>query len=215
MPFLDLVLFFSPFLKNKSVKKHTLFHSSSLVTYCTTRPTTIMKPIYLLLLVLMACGFFACTTDYATDATEIAPQPEGKTLNASDFADFTSAMVELGFFDEESFTEPEDYGTEDVRILLDEEGEFNVDFLTNDGFDYDRTVEQTLAQRPGRNWSETITLFFNDNEADRLQSWLTDNFSGSEHVDLRVSMLVNGSIRISGLQPTKSDLDQFPAVSLF
>lgn len=173
-----------------------------------------MKPIYLLLLVLLACGFFACTEELSQPTTELAPQPESKTLDATSFAEFTSVMVDFGFFDEDEFTDLDDYGTEDVRLFHHANGEFGLDFLTNDGFNDDTSVAEVLAQRPIRNWYDVIQLTFDEAEEPRLRTWLTDNFSGAQHVDLRIAFLVNGTIVVSGLQPTDEDLIDFPDVGL-
>lgn len=176
-----------------------------------------MKPIYLLLLVLMACGFFACTTDYATDTTEINPQPEGKAMDATSFAVFTTDLADLGLFDEDDQLFDGEHGSEDFRIYLDEdEGSITADFLTdNDGQDDERTLKEILAIRPARNWSTSITLRHQPEDVRRFENWLTDNFSGNVYVDLRLTILENGEMRISGLVPTETDLVAFPDVPLF
>jgi hypothetical protein len=69
-----------------------------------------------------------------------------------------------------------------------------------------------LTHHPARNWEEVIELSFDEAEAPRLLDWLTTNFSGVPQLDLRVSFLVNGTIVISGLQPTAEDLVEFGAV---
>lgn len=171
-----------------------------------------MKPIYLLLLLFMAIGFFACTEDPTAVAIELAPQPEGKILDATSFAEFTDALVDFGIFEEDDLTDLEDYGSEDVRLYRNEAGELELDFLTNDGFNGDMSLDEVLAHHPARNWDEVIELSFDEEEAPRLQDWLTTNFSGAAHVDLRVSFLVNGTIVISGLQPSAKDLVEFGAV---
>lgn len=171
-----------------------------------------MKPIYLLLLLFLACGFFACTEDPTQATTELAPQPEGKTLDAASFAEFTSVMVDFGLFDEDEFGDLEDYGSEDVRLFRHADGELGLDFLTNDGFTGETSVAEVLAHRPARDWSEVIQLAFDEAEAPRLRNWLTDNFRGATHVDLRVSFLVNGTIVISGLRPTVEELKVFGPV---
>jgi|AntRauTorckE5430_2_1112549.scaffolds.fasta_scaffold00916_9 hypothetical protein len=175
-----------------------------------------MRPIHLLLLLCLACGFFACTEDPSQVATELTPRPENKTLDAASFAEFTNNIVALGLFDEEAFADPEDFGSEDVRLFYDaDEDEATVDFLTNDGFDEETSVAEVLANRPARNWYDSIQLTFDDAEAPRLQRWLTDNFSGATHLDLRVSFLENGTIKISGLRASEKDLVAFPAVDFF
>jgi len=180
-----------------------------------TKPIVVMKPIYLLLLVLMACGFFACTTDYATDSTEIAPQPEGKIMDAATFASFTTDLEEFGLFDKEVMTDDDFHGVEDFRIYLVEDGT-TFDCLTDsDISDEDRTIEEIMDLRPVRNWSSSITLTYSKGDAERFQNWLTDNFSGSDYVDLRLSFLENNEMLISGLKPTEADLEQFPDVPLF
>ncbi len=176
-----------------------------------------MKPIYLLLLVLMACGFFACTTDYATDTTEITPKPEGKIMNAASFADFTTDLDELGLFNNEAQLFDDAHGSEDFRLYIDEEGEsITIDFLTDsDGLDDERNLKEILAIRPARNWSSSITLRQKPEDATRFQNWLTANFTGNVYVDLRLTILENGDIRLSGLVPTETDLEQFSDVPLF
>lgn len=172
----------------------------------------IVKPLYFLLLLLLACGFFACTEEIGQPTTELSPQPEGKTLDAAGFAEFTSVMVEFGLFDEDEFGDLEDYGSEDVRLFRHANGELGLDFLTNDGFTGETSVAEVLAHRPARNWHDVIQLSFDEAEAPRLRTWLTDNFSGATHVDLRVSFLVNGTIVISGLRPSVEDLAVFGPV---
>ena len=178
-----------------------------------------MKPIYLLLLVLMAFGFFACTTDYVTDPTEISPQPEGKTMDAASFAEFTSALDDFGLFATDTELFANNQGSEDFRVYIDAEEDEKcptIDFLTNsDGLDDERTLKEILATRPARNWSTTLTLRHQPEDARRFQNWLTDNFSGNVYVDLRLTILENGNLRLSGLVPTVEDLEQFPNVPLF
>ena len=96
-----------------------------------------MKPIYLLLLLLMACGFFACTTNLAQqDQTEIAPITDGKTLDATAFAELVDEMVNMDLFDEEEFLSSEDYGVMDLRLFMQEDGtSLDADFLFDDGFE--------------------------------------------------------------------------------
>lgn len=171
-----------------------------------------MKPLYLLLLLFLACGFFACTEDPTQAATELTPQPEGNTLDAAGFAEFTSVMVEFGLFDEDQFADLEDYGSEDVRLFRHDNGELGLDFLTTDGFTGNTSVAEVLAHRPARNWHDVIQLTFDEAEAPRLQAWLTNNFSGATHLDLRVSFLVNGTIVISGLRPSVEELEVFGPV---
>lgn len=171
-----------------------------------------MKPLYLLLLLFLACGFFACTEDISQAATELAPQPEGKTLDATSFAEFTSVMVDFGLFNEAKFENLEDYNSEDVRLFLDDEGEIGLDFLTTEGFTGETSIAEVLAHQPARNWRDVIQLTFDEAEAPRLRTWLTDNFRGATHVDLRVSFLVNGTIVISGLRPSAEELVEFGAV---
>jgi hypothetical protein len=164
----------------------------------------------------MACGFFACTTAYATDATEIAPQPEGKIMDAATFADFTTALVELDLFDKESMTNSDWIDSEDYRLYIGDDEEFTIDFLTEgDSADEDRTMEEILDRRPVRNWTSTFTLSFTTEDAGLFQHWLTNNFSGSTHLDLRLSVFENGTVTISGLRATAADLKQFPDVPLF
>jgi hypothetical protein len=160
----------------------------------------------------LACGFFACTEELGQPATELAPQPEGKTLDAASFAEFTSVMADFGLFDEDEFTDLADYASEDVRLFRHANGELGLDFLTSDGFTGETSVAEVLAHRPIRNWREVIELSFNENEAPRLRTWLTNNFRGATHVDLRVSFLVNGTIVISGLQPSVEELATFGPV---
>lgn len=176
-----------------------------------------MKPIYLLLLVLMACGFFACTADYATDATELSPQPEGNRMDAASFAVFTTDLNDLGLFDEDNQLFEGEHGSEDFRIYLDEEeGSITADFLTDsDGLDDERTLKEILATRPVRNWSSSITLRHQSEDVYRFQNWLTNNFSGNVYVDIRLTILENGNIRMRGLVPTEADLVAFPDVPLF
>lgn len=171
-----------------------------------------MKPIYLLLVLFMAIGFFACTEDLTEVATELVPQPESKTLNSTSFAEFTEALVDFGIFKEDGLTDLEDYGSEDVRLYLNETGELELDFLTNDGLTGDMSIDEVLAHHPVRNWQEVIELSFDEAEAPRLRDWLTRNFSEITHVDLRFSFLVNGTIVISGLQPSADELVEFGAV---
>jgi len=152
-----------------------------------------MKPVYLLLLLFMAIGFFACTEDPTQVATELAPQPEGKTLDANSFAEFTDALVEFGLFDEDDFTELEDYNSEDVRLYLNEGGELELDFLTEDGFTGETSITEVLTHHPARNWEEVIELSFDEAEAPRLHRWLTKNFSGVSQLDLRVSFPAVGT----------------------
>jgi hypothetical protein len=186
---------------------------SGTLTYIT-KPIIVMKPIYLLL-VLMACGFFACTTDFTSDATEIAPQPEGKTLDAAILADFTSDLDDLGLFDTEEMIEADYIGIEDFRLYL-QDGEFAFDFLTeSDNADEDRTFEEILALRPVRNWSSSITLPYSKGDAERFQTWLIDNFAGSTHIDLRLSVSKKRSMTIRGMSATEADLEQFTDVPLF
>lgn len=114
-----------------------------------------MKPIYLLLLVLMACGFFACTNDYTADATELSPQPEGELMDATAFANFTAALEDFGLFAEGEQLFEGEYGSEDFRIYIDKDEDEEcptVDFLTNsDDLDDERTLKETRALRPARN----------------------------------------------------------------
>lgn len=177
-----------------------------------------MKPIYLLLMVLMACGFFACTSDYATDTAEITPKPEGKVMDAASFAEFTTSLDDLGLFDSDDSLFDNAPGSEDFRLYIDEreeEGYPTVDFLTdNDDMDDERTLKEILATRPVRNWSTTITLRYEPEDALRFQNWLTTNFTGNVYVDLRLTVLENGNIQISGLIPTEADMEQFPDVPL-
>ncbi|SEP84550.1 hypothetical protein [Neolewinella agarilytica] len=173
-----------------------------------------MKPIYLLLLLFMAIGFFACTEDPTQVATELVPQPEGKVLDAQNFADLTGFMVEFGLFEEGNLVDLEDYGSEDLRFYLNDKGELDLDFLTKGGVSGKMTIEEALAHAPVRNWRETIELSFDEKEAPRLQEWLTQNFAGAEYLDLRISYLVNGTIVFSGLQPPAEDLIEFEAVPL-
>ena len=174
-----------------------------------------MKPIYLLLLLFMAIGLFACTEDPTQVATELAPQPEGKILDANSFAEFTNNLVDFGLFEEDNFTDLEDFGSEDVRLYRNEAGELEVDFLTNDGFSGGMSVDEVIAHHPARNWEKVIELSIDKAEAPRLSNWFTANFSGVSQVDLRVSFLVNGTIVISGLKPTADDLVEFGAVPFF
>ncbi len=171
-----------------------------------------MKPLYFLLLLFLAFGFFACTEDPTQAVTELAPEPEGKTLDAGSFAEFTSVMVDFGLFDETQFENLEDYASEDVRLFRHPNGELGLDFLTTDGFTGETSVAEVLAHYPTRNWRDVIQLTFDKAEGGRLQAWLTNNFSGATHVDLRVSFLVNGTIVISGLRPSVEELAAFGPV---
>lgn len=164
----------------------------------------------------MACGFFACTTDYATDTTEIAPKPDGKILDEAALVDFTAFLVDFGIFDEEEMADADWIGIEDYRLYIDEEEDVAIDFLTDNGSsDEDRTFEEILALRPVRNWSSSITLSFSEGDSERFQVWLIDNFAGSTHIDLRLSIFKKGSMTISGVKATEADLEQFPDVPLF
>jgi hypothetical protein len=167
----------------------------------------------------MACGFFACTNDYTADATELSPQPEGELMDATAFANFTAALEDFGLFAEGEQLFEGEYGSEDFRIYIDKDEDEEcptVDFLTNsDDLDDERTLKETRALRPARNWSTSITLHHQPEDAQRFQNWLTDNFSGSTHVDLRLSFDGSGEMVISGLKPTQADLEQFPDQPLF
>ena len=176
-----------------------------------------MKPLYLLLLVLIACGFYACTPDQAIAPTEFSPRAEGNTMDAASFAELTDALAEFGLFS----TDPDDFadeaGSEDFRIHLDEEEkEITLDFLTKgDGQDQERSLEEILASRPVRNWSTTLTLRHDADDAERFRNWLTDNFSGTINVDVRLTIHENGALELSGLVPTAAELARYPEVPLF
>lgn len=175
-----------------------------------------MKPIYLLLLLLMATGFFACTTNFTQEVTEITPAPEGKSLDATAFAEVSEAFVELDLFDEESFKTTEGYGVMDVRLYLNEAGEnVDADFLFDAGFTGTDFMEDILAGAPDRAWEQTITLSFEIAEAARLQDWLTHHFSGARYLDLRIIVLESGTITVQGLRPSAADRKAYPARPLF
>ncbi len=171
-----------------------------------------MKPFYFLLLLFLAFGFFACTEDPTQAVTELAPQPEGNTLDVSSFAEFTSLMVDFGLFDEAQFENLEDYASEDVRLFRHPDGGLGLHFLSAEGFTGETSVAEVLTHHPARNWRDVIQLTFDKAEGPRLQAWLTNNFSGATHVDLRVSFLVNGTIVISGLRPSMEELEVFGPV---
>ncbi|TXF88212.1 hypothetical protein FUA23_15480 [Neolewinella aurantiaca] len=174
-----------------------------------------MKPRYLLLLALLACGFSACTTDYTTNTSHISPLPEGELMNAASFAELASGLEELGLFDATAMAD-EPLAVEDLRIYL-HENELTADFLSDSGNEEtDLTLEEIMALRPARNWSSSVTLSYSKEGAERLQRWLTDNFTGSTHIDLRFIVSANKQeIIVRGIEPSAADFEQFPEVPLF
>lgn len=174
-----------------------------------------MKPLYLLLLLLMACGFFACTTDMTQQPAEIAPVPEGKTLDAESFAEFTELLVDFGLFKEDDLVTEEDYGAGDFRLFFDKTGELELETLTK-GI-YLSATEHTdpIATLPARNWTNSIELGFTPSSADRLNKWLVRNFNGNQAIDLRIAILENGTILFQGIPTTAKAKVDFPLIEWF
>lgn len=175
-----------------------------------------MKPVFWLLLLLLSCGFFACTKESNPNQTEISPTPERKGLDAAVFAELTSEMVEFYLFDEDHFQELEDYGVMDLRIFFDQEsGDLDADFLFDASYISTTEFEKMMEDAPDRNWEASITLQFDEAEAQRLDEWLNRHFTGSTFLDLRILILENGTITVRGLRPTEQDLVDFPPQPLF
>jgi hypothetical protein len=169
-----------------------------------------MKPIYLLLLLLIACGFFACTTDQTQDATEIMPTPEGKTLDAFSFTEFTDVLVDFDVFDEVSLQEEGDYGAGDFRLYYDEDEELILDPLTEGAYLEAKKYTDPLALLPARHWAATIELGFVPESANRLNNWLMKNFDGKQSIDLRIIFVENGTVLFQGIPTTEEALVDFP-----
>jgi hypothetical protein len=174
-----------------------------------------MKPLYLLLLLLMACGFFACTTDLAQQTTEILPAPEGKALDADDFSELTSIFVDFDVFDESSFREEADYGAGDFRLYFDKEGELLFKPLTEGSCLLASEHTDPLAALPARHWAASIALGFTPTSADRLSGWLTKNFNRQQSIDLRIAILENGTLLFQGIPTTAEAAADFPETSWF
>lgn len=175
-----------------------------------------MKHVIWLLLLLLSCGFFACTKEFNRNQTEISPAPERKGLDATAFAELTNSMIEFDIFDEDHFQELEDYGVMDLRIFFDQESrELDAEFLFDATYVSTTEFEKMMDDAPDRNWEETITLQFDKAEAQRLEKWLNRHFTGSTYLDLRLLILENGTITVRGLRPTEQDLVDFPPQPLF
>lgn len=169
-----------------------------------------MKPIYLLLLLLMACGFFACTTDQSQDATEIMPAPEGKTLDAFSFSEFTDLLVDFDVFDETTLQEEGDYGAGDFRLYFDEDEELVLDPLTEGTYLEAKNYTDPLTALPSRHWTNTLEVGFAPESANQLNDWLVSNFDGKSSIDLRIILVENGTILFQGTPTTAEALVDFP-----
>ncbi len=163
----------------------------------------------------MACGFFACTTDQAQDATEITPAPEGKTLDAFSFTEFTELLVDFDVFDETSLKEEGDYGAGDFRLYYDEEGDLVLDPLTEGSYLPASEYADPITALPARQWASSIALGFTTASADQLNSWLTRNFSSQPSIDLRIILVENGTILFQGTPTTEEALADFPDMDWF
>ncbi|MEM9931516.1 MAG: hypothetical protein AAF840_17050, partial [Bacteroidota bacterium] len=76
-------------------------------------------------------------------------------------------------------------------------------------------VETMLAGAPDRNWEQTISLGFDEAEADRLTNWLIHHFSGTRYMDIRIMALPNGRITVQGLRPSAEVREAFPPQPFF
>ncbi|MFT5998026.1 MAG: hypothetical protein ACI81P_000472 [Neolewinella sp.] len=174
-----------------------------------------MNPIHLLLLLLLACGFFACTTDLAQQTTKILPAPEGKTLDADEFSQLTDIFVDFNVFEEGSLREEEDYGAGDFRLYFDEEGELTFMPLTKGSCLLASEHIDPLTALPARHWASTTALGFTPASADQLNRWLIKNFSNQPSLDLRIALLENGTILFQGVATTAEAAADFPETSWF
>jgi hypothetical protein len=163
----------------------------------------------------MACGFFACTTDQAQEATEIMPSPEGKTLDAFSFTEFTDLLIDFDVFDEVSLQEDGGYGAGDFRLYYDGDGELVLDPLTEGAYLEATKYTDPLDVLPARRWTTTIELGFVPNSAVRLNDWLVRNFDGKQSVDLRIVLAENGTILFQGIPTTEEALVDFPDMDWF
>jgi hypothetical protein len=158
-----------------------------------------MKPVYLLLLVLLAIGFFACERDLLQEPAQPMAQSEDKVLGTNELAEFSSRLADINLFDESSHTDPAHYGTGEVRLFIDEAGDLALDFLTENLMIPSTETEDPAELLPSRNWQATIELLFEPNEENRLRNWLIQNFKGSSSLALRIALRENGTIFFAGL----------------
>lgn len=157
-----------------------------------------MKPIYLLLLVLMAIGFFACERDLLLEPSQPLTQSEDKVLGTNELAEFSARLADINLFDESTHTDPSHYGAGEVRLFIDEAGDLALDFLTENLMVSSADVADPVDLLPTRAWHSTIELLFEPNEENRLRNWLIQNFKGSSSVALRIALRENGTIFFAG-----------------
>jgi len=174
-----------------------------------------MKLLYLLLFVLIACGFFACTTELGQpEVTELQPTPAGKKLDARAFAEFTDLFVTFGIFDAETYRDSDHFGVMDVRLQINETADLSLGFLMNDGFLSVTDHDDVRAAAPERPWATAIRLGFDDGQAERLHDWLTAHFTDAPFVDLRIIALPGDKLTLRALVPTVAERLAFPASPL-
>ncbi|MTB52391.1 hypothetical protein [Lewinella sp. W8] len=157
-----------------------------------------MKPVYLLLLVLIAIGFFACERDLLEPSQPVA-QSEDKVLGTNELAEFSARLADINLFDESTHTDPSHYGAGEVRLFIDEAGDLALDFLTENLMISSADVADPADLLPTRAWHSTIELLFEPNEENRLRHWLIQNFKGSQSLALRIALRENGTIFFAGL----------------
>lgn len=143
------------------------------------------------------------------------PAPEGKTLDAFSFSEFTELLVDFDVFDEASLQEEGDYGAGDFRLYHDEDGELTLDPLTEGAYLESTKYTDPLAALPSRHWEATIELGFVPESANRLNDWLVKKFNGKQSIDLRIILVENGTVLFQGMPTTEEALADFPDMDWF